>query len=391
MKPIAPVLLAWYDGVRRDLPWRRVRSAYRTLVSEFMLQQTVVATVLPYFERFMARFPDVAALAAAREDDVLALWSGLGYYARARNLHRAARAVMARHAGQIPADEAALATLPGVGAYTAAAVAAIAFDARTFALDGNGARVMARLHGVVEAIDGPAVRGRLRALGQAQVPARRAGDFTQAVMELGALVCTATAPACLACPLRAGCVARRKDLTAVIPARRPKPARSVVRVACAYVTQAGRVLLVRRPRGQLLASTWALPSASVVGEADASAVAREAARQSGVVPGRRAPQFRGQVRHIFTHRDLTAEVYAVPGRSADTAAAEAGAAHRWVAPGELGTLGISSFTRKTLAAAEGLAAGRKRSSPLAISSVEGAHGVQGRKPCRTTLLSRRAP
>ncbi|HEY2900659.1 MAG TPA: A/G-specific adenine glycosylase [Polyangia bacterium] len=347
----AAALLAWYDGVRRDLPWRRVRSPYRTLVSEFMLQQTVVATVLPYFDRFLARFPDLRALAAAREDDVLALWSGLGYYARARNLHKAAQAVVANHGGEIPADEAALATLPGVGAYTASAVAAIAFDAPTFALDGNGARVMARLHGVTEVIDGPAARARLRALGQALVPARRAGDFTQAVMELGALVCSATGPACLACPLRATCVAKKKGITAVIPARKTKAPRPTARVACAYVTQSGRVLLVRRPKGQLLASTWALPSAPVVGAADASEVARQAARQSGVMVGRQRPQFRGQVRHIFTHRDLTAEVYAVAARTAEAATSASDSARRWVAADELPTLGISSFTRKTLAAA----------------------------------------
>ncbi len=346
---VTRALLRWYDGVRRDLPWRRVRSPYRTLVSEFMLQQTVVATVLPYFQRFMARFPDVRALAAARQDDVLALWSGLGYYARARNLHRAAQAVVAQHGGAIPSDEAALASLPGVGAYTAAAVAAIAFDARTFALDGNGARVMARLHGVTEVIDRPAVRQRLRGLGQALVPAARAGDFNQAVMELGALVCAASSPACLTCPVRAACRAARKGLVDVIPARRAKTTRPVVRVACAYVTRAGRVLLVRRSKGELLASTWALPSAPVDRGDDASAVARQAARLGGVSPGRERPRLCGQVRHIFTHRDLTAEVYAVSVRGADLPAGETD--RRWVAPDELQTLGISSFTRKTLAAA----------------------------------------
>jgi len=346
---VAVALLAWYDGVRRDLPWRRVRSPYRTLVSEFMLQQTVVATVLPYFERFVARFPDVRALAAARVDDVLALWSGLGYYARARNLHRAARAVVADHGGAIPPDERSLAALPGVGPYTSAAVAAIAFEARTFALDGNGARVMARLHGVGEVIDRPAVRQRLRALGQALVPAARVGDFNQAVMELGALVCTAAAPACLACPVRFACVAARRGLTDVIPARRAKAARPLVRIACAYVTRAGRVLLVRRARGELLAGTWALPSAPVADGEGAPAAAREAARRSGVSPAPGAPRLCGQVRHIFTHRDLTADVYEVGARGGDAG----GADRRWVAPGELATLGISSFARKTLAAAQG--------------------------------------
>jgi A/G-specific adenine glycosylase len=352
---IAPPLLRWYDRHRRDLPWRRQPSPYRTLVSEFMLQQTVVATVEPFFERFLARFPDVRALAAADEDQVLAQWSGLGYYARARNLQKAARAVVEQHAGVIPGDEATLVTLPGVGPYTAAAVAAIAFDAPTFALDGNAARVVARLRGVTEVIDAPAVRVRLRALGQAEVPRRRAGDFMQAVMELGAMVCGAGRPACDVCPLAERCVARAGGLTDTIPVRRAKTARPIVHIACAYVTRAGRVLLVRRPRGQLLASTWALPSAPLEEPQDAAVAAvaaREAARGSGVLPEATAPQFRGRVRHVFTHRDLTALVYAVSARAGDSVG-RAGDSVRWVAPDELAGLGISSFTRKTLLAARG--------------------------------------
>src|SRR5687768_11898302 len=166
----ARALLRWYDRERRDLPWRRRPTAYGTLVSEFMLQQTVVATVIPYFERFLARFPDFAALARAPEEEVLALWSGLGYYARARNLHRAARAVAA---SGLPGDEAGLRTLPGVGAYTAAVLAAIVLGRRTFALDGNAARVVARLFAEGQAIDVPAVRVRLRAHGETLVPVDR--------------------------------------------------------------------------------------------------------------------------------------------------------------------------------------------------------------------------
>ncbi|HVZ72247.1 MAG TPA: A/G-specific adenine glycosylase, partial [Polyangia bacterium] len=193
---LARPLLRWYDGAKRDLPWRREASPWRTLVSEYMAQQTVLATVIPYFERFVARFPDAAALAAADEDEVTALWSGLGYYRRARNLHAAARAVVERHGGALPDTEAALRELPGIGPYTAAAVAAIGFDARAFALDGNGARVFARLFDVHHSIDRPATRVALHARGLAEVPARRAGDFNQAVMELGATVCTPRAPRC---------------------------------------------------------------------------------------------------------------------------------------------------------------------------------------------------
>ena len=199
--PIAPSLLRWYDRTKRDLPWRRDPTPYKTLVSELMLQQTTVAAVIPYFERFIARFPSLASLAAASEDEVTALWSGLGYYARARNLRRAAVAAVDQHGGELPRTEAALGELPGLGPYTAAAVAAIAFGARTFALDGNGARVMARLGGVSDSIDLPATRVRLRADGTREVPRGRPGDFTQAVMELGATVCTPRNPRCDDCPL----------------------------------------------------------------------------------------------------------------------------------------------------------------------------------------------
>ncbi|HVU51151.1 MAG TPA: A/G-specific adenine glycosylase [Polyangia bacterium] len=345
---LARPLLAWYDRARRDLPWRRAPSPYKTLVSEFMLQQTVVATVEPYFERFLARFPDVAALAAASEDEVTAAWSGLGYYARARNLHRAARAVVERHAGALPADEAALRALPGVGPYTAAAVAAIAFGARTFALDGNGARVTARLYGVGDSIDGPATRDALRARGLAEVPAARAGDFNQAVMELGATVCTPRAPRCDACPLSRRCRAHAEGAVARIPARTPKRGKLAVRVACcACVDGAGRVLLVRRQAG-LLAGTWALPTVEIEGE-DAGAAARAAVRELGVRAGRLVA--RGAVRHVFTHRDVTAEVFRA--RAAARRARDGQGTRRWLAPADLAQVGVSTFTRKTLRLALG--------------------------------------
>jgi len=356
-REIATPLLRWYDGNRRDLPWRRTPSPYRTLVSEFMLQQTVVATVEPYFARFTRRFPSIEALAAASEDEVMALWSGLGYYARARNLHRAARAVVERHGGVIPADEEALRELPGIGAYTAAAVAAIAFDVRAFALDGNAARVVARLMNVTEPLS-PRARARLADWGLAEVPARRAGDFNQAVMELGALVCTSRRPRCPQCPLSERCAgfAQGGDVVTAIPAKRVKTARPVVRVVCAYVMRAGRVLLVRRPAGQLLAGTWALPSAPLDDTGDPGPAVRAAVAGSGIAVGATRPTFRGRVRHIFTHRDLTADVYALPARGGAGRVADGDPDdenHRWVDPRRLAELGVSTFTRKTLRAAVG--------------------------------------
>jgi A/G-specific adenine glycosylase len=345
---LARPLLAWYDRAQRDLPWRRSPNPYKTLVSEFMLQQTVVATVEPYFDRFLARFPDVAALAAASEDEVTAAWSGLGYYARARNLHKAARSVVERHAGALPGDEEALRELPGIGPYTAAAVAAIGFGARTFALDGNGARVTARLFGVHDSIDKPATRDALRARGLAEVPARRAGDFNQAVMELGATVCTPRAPKCDACPLSSKCRARATGAVARLPVRTPKRGKLAVRVACcACIDGAGRVLLVRRQAG-LLAGTWALPTVEIEGE-DADAAARAAVREIGVRAGRLVA--RGAVRHVFTHRDVTAEVFRAEAAAAR--ARDGQGTRRWLAPDELGQVGVSTFTRKTLRLALG--------------------------------------
>ncbi len=347
-------LLRWFDRNRRDLPWRREPSPYRTLVSELMLQQTVVATVVPYFHRFVARFPDFAALAAAREDEVTALWSGLGYYARARNLRRAAIAVVAEHGGVLPADEATLRTLPGVGPYTAAAVAAIAFDRRAFALDGNGLRVLARLYAERAPVNRPATRARLHALGLALVPALRAGDFNQAMMELGALVCGPRAPSCADCPLRAHCAARAAGLPLdSLPVKDRRPARQQIRIACAVVERRGRVLLVRRQAGELLAGTWALPSAVVGSGAKPADVARAAARAAGIAAG--SAVARGTVRHVFTHRDLTAEVFTVSEPDAtvlrDGPATQTQADRRWLEARQLGQVGISSFTRKTLAAA----------------------------------------
>jgi A/G-specific adenine glycosylase len=340
----APALLAWYDRQRRDLPWRSQPSPYRTLVSELMLQQTVVSTVVPYFERFVARFPDLPALAAAREEEVLALWSGLGYYARGRNLHRAALEVCARRGGRLPGAEEELRALPGVGEYTAAAVAAIAFGQRTFPLDGNGARVMARLHGVAEPIDLPAVRARLRGQGQALVPAGRPGDFAQAVMELGALVCVPGPPRCLLCPVRRWCAAQAEGREQLIPVRSPRRARRVVRLGCAAIEQGGRVLLVRRPAGTLLGGTWTLPAM----EAEAGEAPEAAARRALAALGLRAIgplRAAGEIRHVFTHRDVTASVFRHAARGQPAAAQE----HRWVDEGALGALALSSFTRKTLA------------------------------------------
>ncbi len=346
---LAADLLAWYGRHHRDLPWRRAPSPYRSLVSELMLQQTVVATVVPYFDRFIARFPDFRALAAAREDDVLAAWSGLGYYARARHLHRAAKLVVSRWDGRLPDDESALRDLPGVGEYTAASVAAIAFGKPTFALDGNAARVMARLADVPAPTSLTVTRKRLRALGLSLVPRDRPGDFQQAVMELGALVCVPGRPRCDTCPVRGHCLGLAAGRAARIPPRVAPPPRRPVYLACALVVRGGRVLLVRRESGDLLAGTWALPAKEVSRRSGAAPVAGAAARAAAVGMGVKpdgAVRYAGRVRHIFTHRDVTADVFAV----APTGKVPTGERARWADAAELAGLAVSSFTRKTLRA-----------------------------------------
>jgi A/G-specific adenine glycosylase len=217
-------LLAWYDRHRRVLPWRALPGEtpdpYRVWLSEIMLQQTTVRAVAPYFARFTARWPDVRALAAAPLEDVLRLWAGLGYYARARNLHACARAVAERHGGRFPQSEAELAALPGIGPYTAAAIAAIAFDARAAPVDGNIERVVARLFAVEDEL--PAAKPTIRRLAETLVPAARAGDFAQALMDLGATVCTPRKPACALCPWIDECAARRRGDPESFPVKAPK-------------------------------------------------------------------------------------------------------------------------------------------------------------------------
>ncbi|MBS0396359.1 MAG: A/G-specific adenine glycosylase, partial [Proteobacteria bacterium] len=225
-------LLAWYERHgRHDLPWQRDRSPYRVWVSEVMLQQTQVATVIPYYERFMGRFPDVAALAAAPLDEVLHHWSGLGYYARARHLHRAAACLVAEHGGELPASVEALTALPGIGRSTAGAILALARDERHPILDGNVKRVLARWFGIEGFPGQPRVAALLWELSERVTPSRRAADYTQAVMDLGATLCTRSRPRCSECPVGADCVAQATGRVASLPVPRAARARPVRRVA----------------------------------------------------------------------------------------------------------------------------------------------------------------
>jgi A/G-specific adenine glycosylase len=262
-RPDPAALLAWYDRHRRDLPWRvapgRRPDPYLVWLSEIMLQQTTVVTVGPYFDRFVARFPEIRALAAASLDEVLHLWQGLGYYARARNLHACARAVVERHGGRFPDEPAALRLLPGIGDYTAAAIAAIAFDRKLAAVDGNVERVVARVF--AERAPLPAAKPRLRALAAALVPDERAGDFAQALMDLGAVVCAPRRPRCILCPWRSDCAAAALGIAESLPTQAAKPERPLRHGVAFWLSRGdGAVLLRRRPENGLLGGMIELPS-----------------------------------------------------------------------------------------------------------------------------------
>ena len=298
----APRLLAWYDRHRRTLPWRAPAGARappnRVWLSEIMLQQTTVATVGDYFRRFVERWPTVAALAAAPLDDVLSAWAGLGYYARARNLHACARAVAGRHGGRFPDDEADLLALPGIGRYTAAAIRAIAFDQPASAVDGNVERVIARLFAIDTPL--PDAKPEIHARAARLVPESRAGDYAQAMMDLGATVCTPKSPRCVLCPFMATCRARKLGLAEDLPRRSPKAERPTRRgLAFVLARRDGAILLRKRPAMGLLGGMDEVPSSAWrEGRFLASQALAEAP-----VPAR-WQILDGLVRHTFTHFHL---------------------------------------------------------------------------------------
>lgn len=263
MSHFAERLLGWHARHgRHDLPWQQARTPYRVWLSEIMLQQTQVQTVLPYFRRFVDALPELPLLAAAPLDQVLALWSGLGYYSRARNLHRAAGLCMSAHAGELPCAFEALAALPGIGRSTAGAILAQAHGLPFPILDGNVRRLLCRFHGIALWPGSSAAQQLLWAHAQAHLPRARLADYTQAQMDLGAMVCTRSKPRCGECPLRADCVALREQRTAELPLRKPGKAIAQRAVHMLLVQdEAGRVLLVRRPPTGVWASLWSLPEA----------------------------------------------------------------------------------------------------------------------------------
>ena len=306
---------------RHDLPWQNTRDAYRIWLSEIMLQQTQVTTVLPYYERFLSRFPDVASLAAANEDDVLALWAGLGYYSRARNLHRTAQQVMTQHRGRFPADVDALAAMPGVGRSTAAAIAAFAYDVIAPILDGNVKRVLSR-HAAIDGFPGTAaVEKQLWRIAGDRLPAQPADivAYTQGLMDLGATVCARAEPRCNACPVAADCAARAQGRTAELPTARPAKTLPLRHQRYLLLRHGDEVLLVKRPAPGIWGGLWCLPEISD-DESSLPAVLREhfGVKTTGEV--RQLPD----IVHTFTHFRLTLAITEVFAKGRVATAREAG-------------------------------------------------------------------
>ena len=306
-------MLSWFAQRKRDLPWRRTRDAYRIWLSEIMLQQTRVAAVVPYYERFLEAFPNVQALARARTDRVLANWAGLGYYSRARNLQRAAKEIVARHAGNFPREYQAALALPGIGRYTAAAVLSIAYDQPYAVLDGNVARVLARIGAVRGELRAPARWRKLDATAQGLLDRSAPGDWNQAMMELGATLCTPKSPRCAECPVEKWCRARALGIAEKLPSARKKRAAVKVTLAAAVLLDPrGRTLLVRQPDGDgaLFSRLWQFPALESTGKDLSTALAGHLHEKFGVA-GKNCLTPLTAARHAVTFRNIRLEPYLV--------------------------------------------------------------------------------
>jgi len=348
-------LLSWFDGHgRHDLPWQHPRTPYRVWLSEIMLQQTQVATATPYFLRFVERFPTLSDLAAATTDHVMAHWAGLGYYARARNLHAAAKACVAEHGGELPRDFDALHALPGIGRSTAGAILSQAWNDRFPILDGNVKRVLTRFHGVAGWPGLPAVEKQLWALAEQHlrdVPDGRLADYTQAQMDFGATLCTRAKPACVVCPVQDDCAARRDGLVAALPTSKPSKVLPEREAVALWLENAdGEILLQRRPETGIWASLWTLP------QADTDSDMRDwfASEVKGTYDNAEELPV---VVHTFSHYRLHLQPLRLRKvalrdavRDNDDLVSGTGQALRWVARGDLATLGLPAPIRKLLSA-----------------------------------------
>jgi len=339
-------LLTWYDRCRRTMPWRGSDDPYAIWLSEIMLQQTQVDTVKPYYTRFLERFPNVQTLAAADLQELLTLWQGLGYYSRAKNLHRAAQQIVERFAGQIPNDPQQLMTLPGIGRYTAGAIASIAFDLDEPVLDGNVIRVLCRIYRIADDPRKSNTEKHLWMLARKLIPAGRAGFFNQALMDLGATTCTPRNPRCDTCPVQGHCHARRAGCQADLPTKAAKKTIPHHTIVAAVIRDRGRILIDRRPDTGLLANLWEFPGGKVEpGEALTDALIREIREEVGLTID--VGDEIARIRHAYSHFKITMHVFNAR-RIAGTAKPLACAAVRWVKPAELANYPFPRANQKLL-------------------------------------------
>ncbi|MCY0888126.1 MAG: A/G-specific adenine glycosylase [Alicyclobacillaceae bacterium] len=356
MEHPAHKLLEWYQRNRRDLPWRRTKDAYAILVSETMLQQTQVDTVIPYFRRFMTEYPTVGALARADQEAVVKHWQGLGYYSRARRLHSAAQMVVDEFDGRVPSSLEQIRQLPGVGAYTAGAVLSIAYDLPTPAIDGNVLRVMARYLGVREPVRQASVLCLIEDTMQAWIQLVSPGEFTQAVMELGALVCTPRNAACLVCPLVDSCYAHDLGEVDAIPAKTEKKARRKANVGALWIEKNGSILVERRKPSGLLAGMWQLPAVEYNGSEDVTShlhpLLEELYTEGGQpsVEESTAPYLvpMATERHLFSHVEWSVTVYRPVGLTLDLGVAQASTDRMWCSLADLEKLAWPRVYEKLL-------------------------------------------
>ena len=343
--PISTLLINWYRREKRSFPWRDDPTPYKVWVCEIMAQQTRLDTVLPYFERWLAAFPTIAALASADQQDVLNLWEGLGYYSRARNLHKAAGMVASEHNGKLPASRAELEKLPGIGPYTAGAIASMAFGLDEAVVDGNVKRVLARIFEVEEAVNTTKGTKTIWALAEAHLPPGKAADYNQALMELGATVCTPRQPNCAACPAAELCQANQHGRQAELPAKKPRPKAPHYTVTAAVIMQDGLTLIAQRPQDALLGGMWEFPGGKrEEGESLPDCLKREILEELGVTIeiGEKV----GIFKHAYTHFKVTLHAYICQLADGEEPERREHQALRWVSLSELDDYPMGKIDRQ---------------------------------------------
>ena len=341
-------LLRWYIAHARVLPWRHTPNPYRIWVSEIMLQQTRVSAVIPYYQRFIKRFPTVQALASAEIEEVLALWSGLGYYRRIRDLHQAANIVARKHHGIVPDNRKELLLLPGIGAYTAGAILSLAYDLPEPVLDGNVARVLCRIFAIRQDPRARSTVNRLWQLASWMLPLKQSSSFNQALMELGALCCLPRSPQCTVCPVRIHCLAEEQGLQAFLPVPRKPAAKSKERLAAVVLIHKNRILLLKKEQGALVSGLWELPLFSRPAP-DNPDPGDLAANLKVTLNTKASPiNWVGRVRHNIMQRDIQLDIYSATAKIRRVSKTEDNVESVWILPDEISQYGVSSLSLKAL-------------------------------------------